>query len=303
MTKKRKSKHAQGSTRTHKHEHASNTSDTTSENRPEVTTFEPAHDSQTLHIPGEEFSAMRHTRPWTDEEGTHTVPVTVFGQKPLSPDRRVYLQRSGWRTAIFGWAIGGLLGGTIGKEVDVTPKREGAWDSDVEEKRRQQYDEETLASRRSGQVPADHEELETYMVKVPASHEAGDVRIIVYPTGSTYSPIVSTPSFQLDTAAPASFFIHRMESMLEVVCLVWSVAIWLSFWAVFPALKMAQIMFGAWGTSVMNMAHRLVWGCDAVDGKMGVHEVEPAQRNARGEPGAKQADGRAEDGLWFRRSK
>src|ERR1700722_18335233 len=225
-----------------------------------------SNDSETFHEHGGDYSTIRHTRPWIDYQGVSTVvPITILGKEPLSVDRRVYLQRQGLRTRLFGWVIGGLLGGTIGKEVDVTPREKGNWTVDEEKTSRDQYDSEVTQFLESNSVPKDHKALETYMAHVPVYSGDNILRICIYPTGSSRSPIVSTAPFRIysfNTHVPAKYegwtiISLVLEFPLKLVLLAWSMVIWMCFYAAYPGLKLGETIFGASGVKMMNMAHGL----------------------------------------------
>jgi len=50
---------------------------------------------------GERYSVLRHSRPFVIYQGVKTnVAISVFGDQSLPSDRRVFLQRRGYRTAL-----------------------------------------------------------------------------------------------------------------------------------------------------------------------------------------------------------
>ncbi|CAG8671324.1 1894_t:CDS:2 [Acaulospora colombiana] len=70
----------------------------------------------------DKYSVLRHSRPFVLYRSTKTtVPISIFGSQPLPKKRRVFLQKRGYRTGLFGWAIGSLLGGSKLPGIEVTP--------------------------------------------------------------------------------------------------------------------------------------------------------------------------------------
>jgi hypothetical protein len=50
---------------------------------------------------GEHYSVLRHSRPFVLYRSTKTsVPISIFGNKPLPKKRRVFLQKRGFRTGL-----------------------------------------------------------------------------------------------------------------------------------------------------------------------------------------------------------
>jgi hypothetical protein len=244
-----------------------------------------SNDSETFYEPGGDYSTIRHTRPWIDNQGVSTVvPITILGKEPLSVDRRVYLQRQGLRTSILGWVIGGLLGGTIGKELDVTPRKEAIWTAGVEKTRRDQYDSEVTQFLESNLGPKDHKALETHMAHVPVYSGDNIFRICIYPTGSSRSPIVSTAPFRIygpNSVVPAKYEVWTIISLIlefpvKLVSLVWSMMVWMCFYAAYPTLKFVETVFGASGVKMMNMAHGLAEGLcgEKAEGEIKTAQVE-----------------------------
>lgn len=235
-----------------------------------ISTFHALNDAEPLYVPGSPYSTIRHTRPWVYYRGVSTtVPISILGSYPLSSGRRVSLQRRGWRTGLLGWTLGGFLGGNVGKELDVTPQQKGSWESDVDSRRRQQYDKEVNDFLSSSVAPNDHKILETDLIHIPVSSGDGYFRILIYPFKSATTAVASTASFRvgslsLSSAHPRGSSVMTLvpELLLKSGSVVASTAAWGSFYAAFPLLKVAQMMPGSssWGNWAMNRAYKLAGG-------------------------------------------
>ncbi|KAJ6532889.1 hypothetical protein DFH09DRAFT_993526 [Mycena vulgaris] len=231
-----------------------------------ISTFHALNDAEPHYLPGASYSTVRHTRPWVYYQGTATVvPISILGHKPLPAERTISLQRRGWRTGLLGWTVGGWVGGTVSKEVDVTPASAGHW-ATVEAKKRAQYDKEIRAFLDSVGAPKDHRALETDFVHIPVSAGDGYFRLLVKHSGRV---IASTASFRvgslsLSSAHPrgASVVTVVPELALKSGSVAANTAAWASFYAAFPFLKAAQMLPGTstWGTWALNRAYKLAGG-------------------------------------------
>lgn len=233
-----------------------------------VTTFHALNDSSPCYVPGSPYSTIRHTRPWVYYQGVSTmVPISILGSKPLPQDRKITLQKRGWRTGLFGWTVGSWLGGTWNKEVDVTPQHRGNWASDVTGKRKSQYDKEAQEFLESITAPKDHRVLETDLIHIPVASGDGYFRFLIYASPSSHTPIASTASFRIgslsfSSAQPrgASIITIIPELVLRTGSAVGWTAAWASFYAAFPLLKAAEMLPGTWGNSMYRRAYRLAGG-------------------------------------------
>ncbi|KAJ7463950.1 hypothetical protein FB451DRAFT_1403340 [Mycena latifolia] len=232
-----------------------------------VSTFHALNDAEPYYVPGAAYSTVRHTRPWVYYQGTATlVPITILGRMSLPAGRTFSLQRRGWRTGLLGWTLGAWLGGTVGKEIDVTPVAAGKWDT-LDGKQRAQYDREVRAFLDSAGAPKDHRARETALVHVPAAAGDGYFRLLVKsPKGQVLAATASfrVGSLSLRSANPrgASPVTLVPELALKSAAVTAYTAAWASFYAAFPFLKAAQMLPGthAWGTWALNRAYRLAGG-------------------------------------------
>ncbi|KAG6914011.1 hypothetical protein DXG01_002929 [Tephrocybe rancida] len=235
-----------------------------------VSTFRALNDAQPCYISGSSYSTMRHTRPWIYYQGTSTsLPVTILGSKPLPSDRRIRLQQRGWRTGLLGWTIGGWIGGTIGKETDVTPQSMGNWEEDIDSKRRKQYDKEIKQFLELAIAPKDHRVLESDIIHIPVASGDGYFRLLVYPSAESRFPIASTATFRvgslsLSSAHPrgASIVTLLPELSFKSASVVAHTGAWTCFYTSLPFLKVAQMIPGTstWGTWAMQRAYKLAGG-------------------------------------------
>jgi hypothetical protein len=256
-----------------------------------ISTYRALNDSEPHYISSSAYSTIRHTHSWVYYRGTSTtVPISILGSKPLPKDRRIALQRRGFRTGLLGWTIGGWLGGTIGKEIDVTPQTLGSWESDIEAKQREQYLGEVKEFLGSAVGPKDHKVLETDLVHIPVSSGDGYFRLLVYPSASSRSAIASTAPFRigslsLRSAHPrgASIVTFLPELALKVVSVTATTAAWTSFYTAFPLLKVAQMIPGtnAWGNWAMTKAYKLAGGQEMSEGLKERYQFE--EKRQKGE--------------------
>ncbi|KAK7018340.1 hypothetical protein R3P38DRAFT_2982287 [Favolaschia claudopus] len=244
-----------------------------------ISTFHALNDAESHHIPGAPYSTVRHTRPWVYYQGISTVvPVSILGVTALPSDRIITLQRRGWRTGLLGWQIGGWLGGTMGKELDVTPASLGHW-STVDSKKRAQYDKEIqqfLDLPHGPGGPKDHRVFETDFVHIPVAAGDGYFRLLLkQKSGPGPSKILaSTASFRvgslsLSSAHPrgASAITILPEVVLKSASVTLTTAAWAGFYAAFPFLKLV----GRWA---MNRAYRLAGGDQTVEELKERYKVE-----------------------------
>lgn len=257
-----------------------------------ISTFHSLNDAEPHHTLGSPYSTIRHTRPWVYYQGVSTVvPISILGSKHISEERRISLQRRGWRTGLLGWTVGGWLGGTLGKEIDVTPQSQGTWNTDVDSKRRKQYDQEIDQFLNSTPtLPKNHRVIETDFIHIPVFSGDGYFRLLVYPSASSHTAIASTASFRvgslsLSSAHPRGASIATLlpELILKSGSVVATTAAWTSFYAAFPLLKAAQIMPGTstWGNWAMNQAYKLAGGEETTEQLKEKYRVEERSRNAK----------------------
>jgi hypothetical protein len=175
------------------------------------------------------------------------------------------LQRRGWRTGLFGWTIGGWVGGTLGKEIDVTPATAGYWKT-VDTRKAAQYDKEIHQFLDTMGSPKDQRVLETDFVHIPVAAGDGYFRLLVKHSGSVIASSASfrVGSLSLSSAHPrgASVVTLVPEVLLKSGSVAANTAAWASFYTAFPFLKVAQMLPGTsnWGTWALNRAYKYAGG-------------------------------------------
>ncbi|KAJ6629788.1 hypothetical protein B0H10DRAFT_2208347 [Mycena sp. CBHHK59/15] len=244
-------------------------------------TFHALNDAEAHYIPGAPYSTVRHTRPWVYYQGTSTVvPISILGQKPLPAARTIALQRRGWRTGLLGWTIGGWMGGTLGKEIDVTPESAGAWEM-LDARKRKQYDAEI---RRL--APTNHRALETDLVHIPVAVGDGYYRLLVKRNGATFTSTASfrVGSLSLASAHPrgASLVTLVPELALKSASVAVGTAAWAGFYTAFPFLKAVQMLPGTqgWGAWALSRAYRAAGGDQTAAGLKERYRVEERRMRA-----------------------
>ncbi|KZO91238.1 hypothetical protein CALVIDRAFT_568393 [Calocera viscosa TUFC12733] len=230
---------------------------------------------------GKKYSTLRHTRPFIYYSGTRTaVPLSIFGKEPLPEDRRVFLQRRGYRTGLLGWTLGSLLGGAHLPGWDVTPETQAVWSSTelLSAKQQEQYDKDVarlfLPSSAPGQVLQ-----QTLLVHIPVASGDGYFRLRVMGEGEelAVSAVFRVGSLTWASAQPrgASPVGIIPELGVRGAFLAAKTAAWTAFYAAFPFLKLAEWLPGAPGQRWMLYAYRLAGGDtkrQALDERYGVSE-------------------------------
>ncbi|TFK31674.1 hypothetical protein BDQ12DRAFT_618491 [Crucibulum laeve] len=254
-----------------------------------IATFRALNDAQAYHIPGSPYATMRHTRPWVYYQGVSTVvPISILGRQALPDNRRIVLQKRGWRTGLLGWTIGGWLGGNLGKSVDVTPEIRGKW-QELEESRRLQYEKEANEYMASPAAPKGFKTLETHMIHIPVAVGDGYFRLIVYPSEKSRKPLAETAPFRvgslsLSSAQPRGASITTIvpELVLKSASVAGHTAAWGAFYTAFPFIKAAQMLPGTsnWGTWALNRAYKMAGGDDKQKELMERYKVEERRKKA-----------------------
>lgn len=226
-----------------------------------ISTYHALNDAEPFWVPKATYSTIRHTRPWVYYQGASTlVPITVLGSKPLPEQRKIKLQRRGWRTGLLGWTVGGWLGGTLGKEIDVTPEDRGRWAVDVGEKQRKQLDKEIHDFLSSSLGPSDHQPLETSFIRIPVASGDGYFRFVIYPSPTSHTPITYTATFRVGSLSMSSANPRGASPITlipELVLRSASFTTLAAFYAAFPIIKVAELIpgpTGRWGKWAMDRA-------------------------------------------------
>ncbi len=81
------------------------------------------HNDSKLNI-STNFACIRHSSPFIFySRFTTNIPITILSLQnhQLPIDRRIWLQRRGWRCGLLGWKVGGWLGGARNLGIEITP--------------------------------------------------------------------------------------------------------------------------------------------------------------------------------------
>ncbi|KAJ7058479.1 hypothetical protein C8F01DRAFT_1148318 [Mycena amicta] len=243
-----------------------------------ISTFHTLNDAEALYTPNSPYSTIRHTRAWVYYQGIKTtVPISILGKSPLPAKTEITLQRRGWRTGLFGWTVGGWLGGTVGKEVIVTPEAVGRWDAgdngDLDSKKRARYDKEILEFQKHAVIPREHRVLATALVHIPVAAGDGYFRLLVK---SQHHNIASTPVFRVGSLSLSSAHPRGSSPITLVPELVFksasvtlTTAAYAGIFVAFPFLKVASIIPGTsyWANWALRRAYVYV-GADEKVGEL-----------------------------------
>ncbi|EUC53993.1 hypothetical protein RSOL_025910 [Rhizoctonia solani AG-3 Rhs1AP] len=217
------------------------------------------------------YSVLRHTRPFVLYQGVNTiVPISVFGPEPLPKDRRVFLQRRGYRTGLFGWTFGGYLGGSKLPGLDVTPATVESWNSPKTLSSKQQTQIEKDISRLwepNTATPHSHL-LETLLVHIPVRSGDGYFRLRITSANGKHT-IAESPVFRVGSLAWASAHPQGASPLGLVpelgarsLFVSGQAAAWAAFYASFPFLKMSQMVpgLGSWSQRMIQWAYTAAGG-------------------------------------------
>ncbi|BFZ58840.1 hypothetical protein PYCC9005_005905 [Savitreella phatthalungensis] len=206
------------------------------------------HDDTRVTV-GKSYAIKRHCSPFVFyNRFDTTINVTVYGRfgAELGPGRRVFLQRRGFRTGLLGWTLGGLLGGTVGKDIEITP-------TDIAKSTSVKDVEDPIVSKQ------DFRPLETNALHIPARAVDGYYRIRVTTSNPSHN-IVATPTFRLlssslDTASPRGATLYQIpfETGAQAAVKSAQVAAWSAAYALFPFLAV-----GSWVPGVSGMSRTAI---------------------------------------------
>ena len=232
---------------------------------------------------GQNYAVVRHCSPFVYYQRFDThVAVSLLGREPVGPARRIFLQRRGWRTALLGWRLGGLLGGTVGKDVEVTPENECRSLSQVPETALSSRGRSHIATEIKDDSVSDLKPLETSVCHIPASAPDGYYRLRVTTSNPSHN-ICSTPVFRLlssspDTPSPRGATLAQLPVEFGAKTAVTSVqvAAWSAAYALFPFLAVGSWLPGASGISkrAMDTVWRWAGAQSYVDDKREQFQVD-----------------------------
>ncbi|KAG8761041.1 hypothetical protein FRC12_009462 [Ceratobasidium sp. 428] len=238
-----------------------------------VETFKYLNEAEIRHGP---YSVIRHTRPFVLYQAANTmVPISVFGPQPLPNDRRVFLQRRGYRTGLLGWSFGGMLGGSKLPGIDVTPALSENWSrpTTLNSKQQAQIDKDVKRLFTPPQSTAESpllesRLLETMLVHIPVRSGDGYFRLRVT-SANGKKTIAESPVFRVGSLTWASAHPQGATPLGLVpelgarsVFIAGKTAAWAGFYAAFPFLKISQFVpgLGTWSQRAIQWAYAAAGG-------------------------------------------
>lgn len=232
---------------------------------------------------GQSYALVRHCSPFVYYQRFDThVAITLHGREAVGPGRRIFLQRRGWRTALLGWRLGGLLGGNVGKDVEVTPANTCASLAQVPTSALSAGGRSQIAAENKDDAVSDLKQIETSVCHIPASAPDGYYRLRVTTSNPSHS-ICATPVFRLlssspDTPSPRGATLAQLPIELGAQTAVTSVqvACWSAAYALFPFLAVGSWLPGASGVSrrAIDAVWRWAGARSYVDDKRGQYRVD-----------------------------
>lgn len=236
----------------------------------------------------EHYSVLRHTRPFVFYRSTKTtVPISIFGTKPLPKKRRVFLQKRGFRTGLFGWTIGSMLGGSKLPGLEVTPASTQSYSS-IPSGMLKSFEKDIERVWRPYNL-ANHTLLETMQVHIPVASGDGYFRLRVTPHDKPKETLAVSPVFRVgsvtwSSASPQGATIVGIvpELVVRSAFVIANAGMWAGFYAMFPIFKLAHYTPGPVKTFVAKNVYQYVGGPDpkAIDEQYKVTErMKAAQEN------------------------
>jgi hypothetical protein len=181
------------------------------------------------------------------------VTISLLGRQAFPVDRRIFLQKRGFRTGLLGWTVGALLGGTWGKDIEITPVQAVDALSRIPNEVLSAGSQKALQAEIKESGLLEDKKLvlqETDVCHIPCSSGDGYFRIRVT-TANGIQQLASTPTFRilsssLDTASPrgANWFQLPVELGIATSIKSAQVGAWGFFYAAFPFLKIGSLIPG-----------------------------------------------------------
>ncbi|KAF8754795.1 hypothetical protein RHS01_05846 [Rhizoctonia solani] len=191
--------------------------------------------------------------------------------QPLPKDRKVFLQRRGYRTGLFGWTFGGWLGGSKLPGIDVTPASSESWSrpTTLSSKHQTQIEKDIsrLFNPDSSAVP-NSRLLETLLVHIPVRSGDGYFRLRIT-SANGKKTIAESPVFRVGSLTWASAHPQGATPLGLVpelgarsLFLTGQAAAWAGFYAAFPFLKIGQMLpgLGPWSQRMLQWAYSAAGG-------------------------------------------
>ncbi|PVG04292.1 hypothetical protein CPB86DRAFT_778559 [Serendipita vermifera] len=236
----------------------------------------------------EKYSVLRHSRPFVLYRSTKTtVPISIFGSQPLPKNRRVFLQKRGYRTGLFGWTIGSLLGGSKLPGIEVTPATQESYSS-MPSSLRSSFKKDIETIWRPYQL-ANHQLLESMQVHIPVSSGDGYFRLRITPHDKPRETIAVSPTFRIGSvtwasASPQGATIVGLapELIVRSAFLSAQAAMWAGFYVMFPIFKITHWTPGPVKSFIVKNAYQYAGGPDpqTIDEQYRITErMKKAQEN------------------------
>ncbi|CAE6436599.1 unnamed protein product [Rhizoctonia solani] len=201
--------------------------------------------------------------------GTYSV---LRHTQPLPKDRRVFLQRRGYRTGLLGWTFGGWLGGSKLPGLDVTPASSESWSrpTTLSSKQQTQIEKDTSRLFDPGSSPAASKSrlLETLLVHIPVRSGDGYFRLRIT-SANGKKTLAESPVFRVGSLAWASAHPQGATPLGLVpelgarsLFVTGQAAAWAAFYASFPFLKISQMIpgLGPWSQRMIQWAYSAAGG-------------------------------------------
>ncbi|KII85342.1 hypothetical protein PLICRDRAFT_56611 [Plicaturopsis crispa FD-325 SS-3] len=236
-------------------------------------------DAEVEHNASTGFTVIRHNRPFVVYQGLKTtVPISVLGAHSLPKDRRVFLQKRGYRTGLLGWSLGSALGGSKLPGIEVTP---------TDHLKHSAIAPSTLASYASNiarLVPSRPTVQQTLSVHIPVASGDGYFRLLLTKadgrTVLAVSPVfrVGSISWRSAQIQGATLFGLVPEFAVKSLFVGAETSAYAAFYATFPFLKLASYTPGPW----REWALRTLYSGTGVEEKFNVTEKVEKAKGAYG---------------------
>ncbi|KAG8780733.1 hypothetical protein FRB91_000588 [Serendipita sp. 411] len=216
----------------------------------------------------EHYSVLRHSRPFVLYRSTKTtVTISIFGSKPLPRKRRVFLQKRGYRTGLFGWAIGSMLGGSKLPGLEVTPVSNEAYSS-MPSSMMAAFEKDRERVWRPYNL-THHQLLETMEVHIPVKSGDGYFRLRVTPADKPSETLAVSPTFRIGSVTWASASPQGAtplglipELAVKSAFVTANTAMWAVVYSMVPVYKVTHWMPGPVKSFIFKNAYEYAGGPD-----------------------------------------
>ncbi|ORY85593.1 hypothetical protein BCR37DRAFT_377278 [Protomyces lactucae-debilis] len=230
---------------------------------------------------------IRHASPFVFYNRFNTtLTLSLLSTTPFPKDRRIFLQKRGFRTGLLGWTVGALLGGTIGKDIEITPAQTVASLAEIPQTSLSSSARTTIeAEVKTYTSSQDKRALslqETNVCHIPCSSGDGYFRIRITAANGVQQ-LAATSTFRilsssLNTASPRGANLYQLPVEFAAYTTVKSaqVSAWGFFYACFPFLKLGSLIPGGGAVSqqMLNTLWRWAGGQAYLEEKREVFKVD-----------------------------